>query len=205
MCSLTYPVLPTLNTTTSCPPPPPPPPGPQFTRIALLPLFACAAGALTCATPAPSLPALPQLLGQAVPQHLEDSALDLLPHTSEAVKLARWGGGRVAGRLCWPGGGRDGWQAGCAGQVGGGTGGRQAVLCCQLHTHNARTYARMHTHTTHTHTHAHVFAHLHIIINSSSSSIGVQELLPIPPTATRPGLGACNRCDTVPLGGPVVS
>ena len=31
-----------------------------------------------------------------------------------------------------------------------------------------------------------------IIINSS---IGVQELLPIPPTVIRPGLGACNRCD----------
>ena len=30
---------------------------------------------------------------------------------------------------------------------------------------------------------------------SSSSSIGVQELLPIPPTVIRPGLGACNRCD----------
>ena len=26
-------------------------------------------------------------------------------------------------------------------------------------------------------------------------SIGVQELLPIPPTVIRPGLGACNRCD----------
>ena len=31
--------------------------------------------------------------------------------------------------------------------------------------------------------------------SSSSSSIGVQELLPIPPTVIRPGLGACNRCD----------
>ena len=31
--------------------------------------------------------------------------------------------------------------------------------------------------------------------SSSSSSIGVQEILPIPPTVIRPGLGACNRCD----------
>ena len=31
--------------------------------------------------------------------------------------------------------------------------------------------------------------------SSSSSSIGVQELLPIPPTVIRPGLGACNRCN----------
>ena len=30
---------------------------------------------------------------------------------------------------------------------------------------------------------------------SSSSSIGVQELLPIPATVIRPGLGACNRCN----------
>ena len=34
-----------------------------------------------------------------------------------------------------------------------------------------------------------------ISTSSSSSSIGVQELLPIPPTVIRPGLGACNRCD----------
>ena len=33
------------------------------------------------------------------------------------------------------------------------------------------------------------------VSSSSSSSIGVQELLPIPPTVIRPGLGACNRCD----------
>ena len=31
--------------------------------------------------------------------------------------------------------------------------------------------------------------------SSSSSSIGVQEILPIPPTVIRTGLGACNRCD----------
>ena len=30
---------------------------------------------------------------------------------------------------------------------------------------------------------------------TAAASIGVQELLPIPPTVIKPGLGACNRCD----------